>query len=291
MLSKLFWASRPLSWVNTAYPFTAAVLLTGGIPWWLVVLGTVFFLVPYNLAMYGINDVFDYESDLRNPRKGGVEGAVVDRSAQRGVLRAACLLPVPFVAVLAGYGIATGNVLSVLVLAVSLFAVVAYSGAGLRFKERPFVDAMTSATHFVSPAVYGLVLARAEFTAGLWAVLVGFFLWGMASQMFGAVQDVVPDREGGLASVATVLGARPTVWLAAGLYALSGALMLLTQWPGQLAALLAVPYLVDAWRFRGVTDEDSARANAGWKTFLWLNYATGFLVTMLLIWWARVHVL
>ncbi|MBX7557973.1 UbiA family prenyltransferase, partial [Streptomyces sp. tea 10] len=74
MLSKLFWASRPLSWVNTAYPFTAAVLLTGGIPWWLVVLGTVFFLVPYNLAMYGINDVFDYESDLRNPRKGGVEG-------------------------------------------------------------------------------------------------------------------------------------------------------------------------------------------------------------------------
>ncbi|MGL1831872.1 UNVERIFIED_CONTAM: prenyltransferase, partial [Acinetobacter sp. HSTU-ASm16] len=114
--------------------------------------------------------------------------------------------------VLLGYAVVTGNWVSIAVLAVSLFAVVAYSWAGLRFKERPFVDAMTSATHFVSPAVYGLTLAGATFTPGLWALLIGFFLWGMASQMFGAVQDVVPDREGGLASVATVLGARPTVW-------------------------------------------------------------------------------
>ncbi|GAA2111034.1 MAG: prenyltransferase [Kocuria rhizophila] len=284
MISKLFWASRPLSWVNTAYPFTAAVLLTGGLPWWLVVLGTVFFLVPYNLAMYGINDVFDYESDLRNPRKGGVEGAVVDKSARRSVLLASCLVPAPFVLVLAGWAVATGNLLSIAVLAVSLFAVVAYSWAGLRFKEKPFLDAVTSSTHFVSPAVYGLVLAGADFTLGLWALLAGFFLWGMASQMFGAVQDVVPDRDGGLASVATVLGARPTVWVSAALYTGAGLLMLLTDWPGQLAALLAVPYLVNVLRFRAVTDADSGRANAGWKTFLWLNYLTGFFVTMLLIW-------
>ena len=289
MITKLFWASRPLSWVNTAYPFAAAVLLTGGLPWWLVVLGTVFFLVPYNLAMYGINDVFDYESDLRNPRKGGVEGSVVDRSARRSVLLASCLIPVPFVLVLVGWALVTGNPQSIAVLAVSLFAVVAYSWAGLRFKEKPFLDAVTSSTHFVSPAAYGLVLAGADFTLGLWALLAGFFLWGMASQMFGAVQDVVPDRDGGLASVATVLGARPTVWVSAALYAGAGLLMLLTDWPGQMAALLAVPYLANVLRFRSVTDSDSGRANAGWKTFLWLNYLTGFLVTMLLIWWVAVR--
>lgn len=289
MISKLFWASRPLSWVNTAYPFAAAVLLTGGLPWWLVVLGTVFFLVPYNLAMYGINDVFDYESDLRNPRKGGVEGAVVDRSAQRSVLLASCVVPAPFVVILVGWALVTGSPWSIAVLAVSLFAVVAYSWAGLRFKEKPFLDALTSSTHFASPAVYGLVLTGADFTLGLWSLLAGFFLWGMASQMFGAVQDVVPDREGGLASVATVLGARPTVWVSALLYAGAGLLMLLTDWPGQFAALLAVPYLVNVLRFRAVTDSDSGRANAGWKTFLWLNYLTGFLVTMLLIWWVAVR--
>ena len=64
MLKDLFLSSRPLSWVNTAFPFAAAYYLTAGVIDLAFVLGTVFFLVPYNLAMYGINDVFDYESDL-----------------------------------------------------------------------------------------------------------------------------------------------------------------------------------------------------------------------------------
>ena len=119
-------SSRPLSWVNTAYPFAVAYLLAGGrvdLAW---VVGTLWCLVPYNLLMYGVNDVFDYESDLRNPRKGGVEGAVVDRAAQRPVLLASCLVPAPFVLVLVGYAVVTGNWVSIAVLAVSLFAVVAW---------------------------------------------------------------------------------------------------------------------------------------------------------------------
>jgi len=75
-LKSLFWSSRPISWVNTAVPFAAAYFFAGGeIGVELIVL-TLFFLIPYNLLMYGINDVFDYESDLRNPRKGGIEGAL-----------------------------------------------------------------------------------------------------------------------------------------------------------------------------------------------------------------------
>ena len=34
--------------------------------------------------MYGINDVFDYASDLRNPRKGGIEGGLVEPARARG---------------------------------------------------------------------------------------------------------------------------------------------------------------------------------------------------------------
>jgi 4-hydroxybenzoate polyprenyltransferase len=100
------------------------------------------------------------------------------------------------------------------------------------------------------------------------------------------VQDVVPDREGGLASVATVLGARRTVLLAAGLYAAAGLLLLATDPPGPLAALLAVPYVVNTLRFRRITDATSGAAHRGWQLFLPLNYVTGFLVTLLLIGWA-----
>ncbi|MCC9203881.1 prenyltransferase [Arthrobacter sp. zg-Y769] len=274
-------SSRPLSWVNTAYPFAAAYLLTTGridLAW---VIGTLYFLVPYNLAMYGINDVFDYESDLHNPRKGGVEGAVLDRGFHRTTLWAAAITNVPFLLAL----VLLGSPLSWLVLAVSVFAVIAYSAPGLRFKERPFLDSVTSSTHFVSPAVYGLVLAGAVFTPGLWAVLGAFFLWGMASQAFGAVQDVVPDREGGIGSIATVLGARPVVWLAAAAYLAAGLLMLFIPWPAVLGCLLALPYLLNLVPFLRITDAGSAAANAGWKRFLKLNFLTGFLVTMLIIWY------
>ncbi|SDY74388.1 prenyltransferase [Herbiconiux ginsengi] len=280
MIRQLLLSSRPLSWVNTAFPFAAGYLLTTREVDLVFVLGTLYFLVPYNLAMYGINDVFDYESDLRNPRKGGVEGAVLDRSLHRVTLWTVVITNVPFLVFL----VLVGSPLSWLVLAVSVFAVIAYSAPRLRFKERPFLDSLTSSTHFVSPAVYGLVLAGATFTLGLWAVLGAFFLWGVASHAFGAVQDIVADREGGIGSVATVIGAAATVRFAFAAYLLAGVLLLLTPWPGPLAAVLALPYAVSILPFWSLPDADAERANAGWRRFLGLNFATGFLVTLLLIW-------
>lgn len=275
----LFRASRPISWINTAFPFAAAYLLSTRHIDVTVIVGTIFFLVPYNLAMYGINDVFDYESDIRNPRKGGVEGALLGREVHRTTLMTSVLLPIPFVV----YLVASGSILSACVLAGSLFFVAAYSVPGLRFKEIPFLDSITSSIHFVSPAVYGLVLAGAVFTPGLWLIIGAFFLWGMGSHAFGAVQDVVPDREGGISSIATVLSAAPTVRFAIGAWALGGLAMVFTPWPGPLAALLAVPYIVAAFPYWSVSDADSGHVHRGWQKFLWINYACGFVVTLLLI--------
>ncbi len=282
MLRALFVSSRPLSWVNTAFPFAAAYLLTTRELDLTLVVGAVYFLIPYNLAMYGINDVFDYESDLRNPRKGGVEGALLDRRMHRPTIIAAIVTNVPFLV----YLVLVGSPLSWLVLAVSVFAVVAYSAKGLRFKERPFLDSLTSSTHFVSPAVYGLVLAGAVFTPQLWAVLAAFFLWGTASHAFGAVQDVIADREAGISSIATVIGARATVRLAVIAYLAGGVLLLFSHWPGPLAAVLVIPYAAVCAPFWNVSDADSEAANRGWRRFLLLNFITGFLVTMLMIWFA-----
>lgn len=279
--SQLLISSRPVSWINTAYPFAAAyVMTTRGIDLTLIV-GTLFFLVPYNLAMYGINDVFDYESDLRNPRKGGAHGAVLDRRLHTITLWAAALSCLPFVVYLA----IVGTPLSWVVLAASLFFVVFYSAPPLRLKEVPFADSLTSSIHFFSPAVYGLVLAGAQWSWQLVAVITAFALWGVASHAFGAVQDVAADREGGISSIATARGARWTVRFALACYAASGVAMLATAWPGPLAALIAVPYLLAVWPYRNVTDETAVDATAGWRRFLWINQLAGFLVTLLLIWY------
>jgi len=282
VLRALFVSSRPLSWVNTAFPFAAAYLLTAREGDVTLIVGSLYFLIPYNLAMYGINDVFDYESDLRNPRKGGVEGALLDRGMHRPTIIAAVVTNVPFLV----YLVLVGSPLSWLVLASSVFAVIAYSAKGLRFKERPFLDSITSSTHFVSPAVYGLVLAGAVFTPQLWALLAAFFLWGAASHAFGAVQDVIADREADISSIATVIGARATARLSVILYLLGGVLLLFTAWPGPLAAVLVLPYAAVCAPFWNVTDAASETANRGWRRFLLLNFVTGFVVTMLMIWWA-----
>jgi 4-hydroxybenzoate polyprenyltransferase len=278
----LFVSSRPVSWINTAYPFAAAYFLTAREIDLALVLGTIFFLVPYNLAMYGVNDVFDYESDLRNPRKGGAHGAVLDRRMHPITLWAAGLGCAPFVIAL----VVLGDPLSWIVLAASLFFVVFYSAPPLRLKERPFADSMTSSIHFFSPAVYGLVLAGATWTPQLALVIVAFALWGIASHAFGAVQDVVADRAAGISSIATARGARWTVRFALAAYVLAGVAMLATAWPGPLAALLVVPYLAVVWPYRSVTDDTAERATAGWRRFLWVNQIAGFGATLLLIWWA-----
>lgn len=291
----LFSTSRPLSWVNTAYPFAVVYwLLTREVDATLII-GTLFFLIPYNLMMYGINDVFDYESDLRNPRKGGVEGALVAREYHRPILWAAGVCTaIPALALMVINSWLSGAVLTIM-----LFAVYAYSAPGLRFKEVPFLDSATSATHFVGPAVYAVAAAAGRVGAEilpspLIAVLLSFFAWSMASQAFGAVQDIVPDREAGLASIATVIGARWTVRVAVAGYVIASVWLLLgavltdneaSALRGALivASLAPLVYALSVSPWWSVSDADSESSHAGWSRFLWLNYVVGFALTMLII--------
>ncbi len=280
LLNQLFWSSRPISWINTAFPFAAAYFLVHGSADATFVVGTLFFLIPYNLLMYGVNDVFDYESDLRNPRKGGIEGALLHRKWHRPTLIWSFGLCVPFIA----YLLAVGDIAANLWLALFIFTVIAYSAKGLRFKEKPFLDSLTSASHFVGPMIYGIAVAGGNLGDASVLVMIGSFtLWGVASHAFGAVQDVKADREANISSIATVIGARATTRFAFACYALAGLVILFTAWPGALCALAVVPYLAILAPHLNITDETCESANRGWKQFIKLNYLAGFIVTMILI--------
>ena len=279
-LTSLFWSSRPVSWVNTAFPFFAAYLFVAERIDLTLVLGTLFFLVPYNFLMYGINDVFDYESDLRNPRKGGIEGALLDPKYHALTIWASVSLAAVFVV----YLLLVGSLEANLWLGFTLAAVLAYSVPKLRFKERPFLDSFTSAVHFVGPMVYGLVLAGSSIAdTKVIAVIAAFMGWGMASHAFGAVQDVRADREAGIKSVATQIGARNTVRFAFVLYLLSALVVMTIGWHGVVASLAVVPYLLIISPYLNITDQDCERANGGWKRFIWLNFFAGALISLVVI--------
>ncbi len=280
LVSRLVISSRPISWVNTAFPFAVAYYLgTGNIDVTLIV-GAFFFLIPYNLLMYGVNDVFDYESDLTNPRKGGLEGALLEPKYHAATLWISTSLAAPFVI----YLLAVGSVFSGALLLLVIFSVVTYSAKHLRFKEIPVLDSFTSALHFIGPMLFGLALAETSLMGEVVIMAtIAFFLWGMASHAFGAVQDIRADKDANIASIATFFGASLTVKLAFGSYLLA-ALMLLGL-PGrfQFAAIAALPYLFVTAREFGITNETCETANRGWKRFIWLNFFAGAIISSLLI--------
>jgi 4-hydroxybenzoate polyprenyltransferase len=271
-----------LSWVNTAFPFGLTYYLYVAEFDALFVVGTLFFLIPYNVLMYGINDVFDYESDLRNPRKGGVEGALLGPELHRPMVLLSALIPLPFLVPL----ILWGSLLSTGVLALALFFVVAYSAKNFRFKEIPFVDSVTSSLHFVMPALFAMALVGSELTGLSLTLLASFFFWGMASHAFGAVQDVLADREAGVGSIATAIGAKGTVRFAVVLYLVAGLVVVVTPWPLPLIAPVALLYVGALAPWWSVSDEDAWKANRSWKWFLGLNFVAGAVVVLVLFeWW------
>ncbi|MBC7708180.1 prenyltransferase [Polaromonas sp.] len=270
-------ASRPISWLNTAFPFAAGYIIVSHQFSWLLVIGTLYFLIPYNLMMYGVNDVFDYESDILDPRKGGIEGAKLAKSQHRNILVAVAATNLPFLAVLFSYGSAAAK----LTLAFVVFMVLAYSVPKLRFKEIPFLDSITSSCHFVGPLVYALVLLG--WHDNYLPYVLAFFLWGMASHAFGAVQDIIPDREGKLSSIGTVLGARATTRFAVGLYAASVIILATQGIAGIIVAIAGCIYIANIAPYWKITDKTSETANVAWRHFIWLNLFTGFVITMVLI--------
>lgn len=263
--------------MNTAYPFAAGYLVAGGSIDTLFILATIYFLGPYNLLMYGVNDVFDYESDIRNPRKGGIEGMREQRSLHPAIIKASLYTNIPFLIALT----LLGNWLSTLVLMTVVFFVVAYSAAGLRFKEKPVLDSITSSLHFVGPLLFALsVVGFSETTV---PYVVAFFLWGMASHALGAVQDIVPDREGKISSIATFFGARVTVWFSIVCYSVAVVLVALqgvAMYPIAAAGLL---YIANCLPYVAITDERSAQVNKAWRRFILLNFIAGAAVTIVLI--------
>ncbi|MCS4490568.1 prenyltransferase [Corynebacterium sp. ES2794-CONJ1] len=272
-------ASRPISWVNTAFPFGLAYLLAGGQVDLLFFGGVFFFLIPYNIAMYGINDVFDYESDIRNPRKGGVEGAILARSMHKPLLIASVVSTVPFLI----WFFLVGTFTSGAWLALSVGAVVAYSAPPMRFKERPVLDSITSSAHFTTPALVGLTIEHPDFPPTYWLPILSFFFWGMASHALGAVQDVKADREGNLHSIATALGPRLTTRLAGLFYLVAAVMLFALPFPGWLIGVCGLGYVANTARFFFITDETCEEVNKAWRVFLVMNYFTGMIVTFAVI--------
>jgi 4-hydroxybenzoate polyprenyltransferase len=155
----------------------------------------------------GVNDVYDYDTDRRNPRKivDGLEGTVLDPTYHKDVLVAAGLSTV----IILLSALATQcpeNILGAVLLVVIAWQ---YSAPPLRLKEIPIVDSLSNGcltflVWFFGFSFFGSSIAQVP----LKAIVNNFCAAGVHA--LAAVADFEADSAAGLRTIATTLGKRPT---------------------------------------------------------------------------------
>ncbi len=159
----------------------------------------------------------------------------------------------------------------------------AYSVKYLRFKEIPLLDSFTSAFHYTSPFLFGIFFAGGQ---NWWLpAYITFYVWVMANHAFGAIQDITPDIEAGIGSVATAFGAAKTIILVLIGYTVSALLPIIFYgWKGVPVSILLTPYVyLVAQTLPKRSDDQAPIFRKNWKKFLYANYIVGFFLSLYLI--------
>jgi 4-hydroxybenzoate polyprenyltransferase len=238
MLRYLVGLSRPRFWLYLAGPVlvgavygTRSLEAAQSLP---LAMLFAYFLFPANVYLYGVNDLFDTDTDQHNPKKGDREVRYRGQRLVPAVVLAAGLLLVPVAALLppATWGYLAG------------WAVLAtaYSVPPLRLKGRPILDSLSNGL-YVLPG-FAAYVALAGSAPPLPAVL-GAWAWSMAMHTFSAIPDVDPDRAAGVETTATWLGTRGAVGYCGLLWTVATAAFWLVDWRLGLA-LGTYPVLLGA---------------------------------------------
>ena len=164
------------------------------------------------LVVFGVNDVYDYESDKRNPRKviDGLEGGLLDPIFHSDVLKAAyCSTAFIITSALITGG--RENVIATILLVALGWQ---YSSPPLRLKEIPILDSLSNGgivflAWFCGFSFSGLSI----FEIPSKGIMLSLCTTGIHA--LGAVMDTEADMASGQRTIATAFGKRPAAIFAA----------------------------------------------------------------------------
>ena len=225
-------------WINTVGPATVGMWLAGDLWRWEALPVLLWLTLPFNLLIYGVNDVFDQETDAKNPRKGTLEGARIAPSEVRLIALGVLVLNAPFLLLF----VPTLPAAATLWMVLYALLFVGYSAPPARFKARPYLDSLSNAA-YAFPLVF-VPLALGE--SPLWPAALGLMAWSAAKHTFDAVQDVEEDRRSGIRTTAVRLGPSGVVLWSGSLWAASAVLFALVNLPVALVNAAIAGYLLYA---------------------------------------------
>lgn len=202
-----FWillkVSRPMLWFPLPIVFFAGLKVSGASITTISVLQGVILTFPYNLFLYGINDIYDWESDKINWRKGKVEGEVLEPDKHEFVREAALVAGLTVLL----SSVATLDFSNVLAALMLLFFSHQYSSPPLRLKEKPPLDSFSSGIiYMLAPALMGFSYGSSVLqlpTEALWLTLTS-----MSAHSFSTIADYTADKRAGQTTFAVKFGKR-----------------------------------------------------------------------------------
>lgn len=169
-----------------------------------------YFFFPANILIYGVNDLWDEETDRDNPKKSEKEHRLAPHERHL-LVRILILCGALSLALLAIQD--TGQRL---IFFVFLFLAYFYSAKPLRFKDVPVLD-FASNMLYIMPGIFGYYLAAGAFPPVLF-VAAGFFHIA-AMHLFSAIPDIAYDRAAGMQTSAVVFGRRISLLVCLGFWA------------------------------------------------------------------------
>jgi 4-hydroxybenzoate polyprenyltransferase len=275
-ITKLLRISRPRFWIYLLGPYLIGSILafepTQIILQWQFWLGFIYFTFPANLLIYGVNDIFDYETDKLNPKKIEYETLVTPKERIRLWLFILAT-NIPFI--LALYLITPLTSMGILGF---LFLGIQYSALPIRAKARPFLDSLFNIL-YIFPGIIGYSLFALSLNLD-YRILISAGLWTMAMHTYSAIPDIEADKASNTPTIATVLGSKLTLIYCFICYTLSG--ILLAQFSLPLGIGIAIIY---GFMIGLSYNQNSARIFRLYTYFPLLNALIGFILFWSIVIW------
>jgi lycopene elongase/hydratase (dihydrobisanhydrobacterioruberin-forming) len=220
MLKWFIQLSRPRFWFYLFGPFIVGLAAAYNqfdftlveIP--TIIIAGLFFLFPANLFIYGVNDLFDYETDKHNPKKKAYE-TLISPENRKFFIKVLSMVMIPFVAVLSYLFIRNDSYVAVWSLVLFLFFGTGYSMPPIRAKTKPFFDSFFNIL-YVFPGLVGYAIMINAWPSA--QIIIAATAWVMAMHAFSAIPDISADKKAKISTIATVLGKNQTILFCTALY-------------------------------------------------------------------------
>lgn len=265
----LFKVSRPRFWFYVLGPFIVGLVAGAGElqellhPAYLLI--GLYFTFPANLLIYGVNDIFDYETDRINAKKDDYETLVEPDS--RGALWLAIAitnLPLAVIFFFANFTASTAVI-------GFLFFSVFYSAPPIRAKTKPFLDSAFNIL-YAMPGLFAYSLMSSEFPPV--AIVIAALCWTAAMHAYSAIPDIEVDKQAGISTIATVCGEYGTIPVCLVLYAASAVLS--APYLGFASLTLGSAYVM--LMLASFVSARNGRLFNLYKAFPLINVAAGFVL-------------